>query len=214
MENTKETTKRLIDLQHEERELWLSYAQKLEQIGAKRRALLSEQMSHYSQNTHSTSHASLVPHSEGQAQIATADGRKLSHEEQSGIKDDDYDVILNLRSRRLKYRKAPEEFSPLMESDSTLPGPHRMRILAYMLEHPGRPFHAGNIYAAYSLTPEVKDKSTFTKTIGVLRRALGQTDTAGPYIVIEPDSDGITGRKRGFIYRVNEDWRYLVIRET
>jgi hypothetical protein len=87
-----------------------------------------------------------------------------------------------------------------------------MKILAHMLEHPDKPFHCENVYKAYKPTPETQEVNTFTKTIGTLRAALDQKDTSGPYIEKKFDWDGITDSKRGCVYKINPEWRYLVIR--
>jgi len=145
---------------------------------------------------------------------AVANGHPVLAEEFGQIKEDDFDVILNIPANSLKYRKYPVEHTKLKESKFENIGVHRMQIFAYMLEHPCKPFYSENIYKAYTSIPEVKEPNTFTKTIGALRKALEQADTTGPYIIKQFDWNGITDRKRGYVYQINPDWRYLVIRGT
>jgi len=59
---------------------------------------------------------------------------------------------------------------------------------------------------------ETQEPNTFTRSIREIRIALGQKDTSGPYIEKQPDNGGITGFKRGCIYKINPKWRYLIIR--
>jgi len=214
MDSIKKPIQELMALHQEEKDLRLSYTQELEQISAKRHALLSELMSSCSDNTDSASNILWMSRSMNPMLIATANGRRLSDEQLLDISEDKFDVVLDLGRRSLKYRKDPKKPSRLVKSESTLPGPHRMQILAYMLEHPGHPFHSCNIYRVYTSKAEIRSQNTFTRTIGVLRAALGQNDTSGPYITKELAWEGITNSKRGCVYLANSNWRYLVLRGT
>ena len=145
---------------------------------------------------------------------AVADGCTLDQEQLSNIEENNFDVILDLTTHTLKLRKNPVKHTKLEIGELKKIGPHYMRILAYMLEHPDQAFHSANIHKAYSSVREVKEPNTFTKTIGALRRALGQIDTTGPYIIKEFDWEGITSSKRGYVYKINPTWHYLVIHDT
>jgi len=185
----------LEQLQQEELELRQAYAQKCELIAQKRQDLLSELTSCCSKATR-----------------CTTNGRARAVTQQSNVNEDNYAVVLNLKNHSLRYRKDPEINSPLIEGKLKGIGPHRMKIFAYMLEHPDVSFHGGNIANAYCSYTEKLSDNTFTKAIGVFRKVLGQHDTSGPYIVVNIDWEGITGKTRGHVYRVNSKWRYLVIR--
>jgi len=128
------------------------------------------------------------------------------------LDDENFDLILNLRDQRLKFRVDPASHSELKSADFRGIGPHRMQILIYMLENPGISFHVGNISRAYSDLSEKPLVFTFTKTMSDFRKKLGQTSTKGPYIITTFDWDGITNRQKGAVYTMNPKWKYLVIR--
>ncbi len=153
-----------------------------------------------------------IPEITKPAPVTIANNRKLPETEPSYIIEDVYDIILDMPANSLRYRKDPASQSSLQDADLKGIGSHRIKILAYMLEHPGDPFHANNIYRAYTGPAERVAPNTFTKTIGTLRKSLGQNDTTGPYIVKQFDWDGITDRKQGYVYQMSSEWRYLVIR--
>ena len=145
---------------------------------------------------------------------AVANGRKLDQKQLTEINKDSFDVILDMATHILKFRKNPVKHTKLEINEMKKIGPHYMRIFSYMLEHPGEAFHSANIYKTYSSVTEIKEPNTFTKTIGALRRTLGQKDTSGPYIIKEFDWNGITNSKRGYVYKINPMWHYLVIHYT
>ncbi len=144
--------------------------------------------------------------------VFIANGRKLPAQQLSDVNEDDFDVIMDTTTNSLRFRKNPASHSKFKESKLEKVGSHRMQILAHMLEHPGKPFHRDSIYKEYTQGPEIRDPSTFTKTIGAIRKSLGQNDTSGPYIEKKFDWDGITVSTRGCIYQVNPRWQYLLIR--
>lgn len=146
--------------------------------------------------------------------IAATKCSKISQEELSNISEDDFDVILDMTANSLRFRKDPAKHTELKESKLNKIGAHRMQILAYMLEHPGDPFYSENIYKSYAYQNEARDQSTFTKTIEALRKAFEQNDTSGPYIIKQSDWNGITGRKRGYVYKIVQERKYMVIRHT
>ncbi|MFA6186349.1 MAG: hypothetical protein WC770_03935 [Phycisphaerae bacterium] len=147
--------------------------------------------------------------------IAFENGHRLSQEKLSNINEDDFfDVIFDATTNSLRFRKNPSKHTALQESKLEHIGGHRMRILAYMLEHPGVPFYYRNIYKDYSLSAEIKGPSTFSKTIAALRNAFEQKDTSGPYIIKQSDGEGVTRSKKGCIYMINSKLRYLIIRHN
>lgn len=144
--------------------------------------------------------------------VAIANGRKLSGKQTSDLNEEDFDVIMDVRTNTLRFRKDPAKHSKLEDSKLEKIGPHRMQILVCMLNRPGNPFHAGNIDNDLVYGSDETARNTFSKSIGVIRKALGQDGTTGPYIVKRFDWDGITNCKRGCVYEVNPQWRYLLIR--
>ncbi len=126
--------------------------------------------------------------------------------------EDEYHVILNLRDQSLRYRQDPHGHGPLVQADWGGIGSYRIQLLTYMLDHPGDPFYVGNLFKVYGPLAEVRSDSTFTKAMGQFRKALGQHDTSGPYLQKQHDYEDITGKKRGYIYRINPAWRYLIRR--
>lgn len=141
-----------------------------------------------------------------------SNGCKFPPDQLDSIVEENFDVILDVRNNSLRYRKDPTKHTSLKESKHKKIGPHRMRFLAFMLEHPDYPFHCENIYRVYGDIEEIKTASAFSKTIAALRDAFEQKDTSGPYIVKQPDVEGATGLKRGYIYKINPKWKYRVIR--
>lgn len=148
----------------------------------------------------------------GSGIIAIANGHKLPVQRLSDINEEDFDVILDTTTNCLRYRKDPKKHARLEESKREKVGSHRMQILARMLNRPGSPFHAGNIGSDLVAGSGERARNTFTKSIAVIRKALGQNDTSGPYIVMHFDWDGITDTGRGYFYDINPQWRYLLIR--
>lgn len=148
----------------------------------------------------------------GSGIIAIANGRKTSIQHISDINEEDFDVILDTTTNCLRYRKDPKKHTRLEESKREKVGSHRMKILAHMLKRPGTPFHAGNMGRDLVAGSDEVARNTFTKSVAVIRKALGQNDTSGPYIVGHFDCDGITGTRRGYFYDINPQWRYLLIR--
>lgn len=146
--------------------------------------------------------------------VAIANGRRLSEEERQNINEKDFDVIMDTTTHSLRFRKNPARRSALIKSKLERIGTHSMNILRYMLEHPGQPFHCGNIYKVSGPVEEIKETGTFTKTISLIKNAFEQKNTSGPYIVKQFDWDGITGLRRGYTYIVDAGWRYLIIRHN
>ena len=173
----------------------------------------SRKLANIDSNTNEHGNQMTLSERDGNSQyIFIANGRNLPIQQLSDINEEDFDVIMDTTTNSLRFRKDPIKRTKLRESELEKVGSHRMRILAYMLEHPDKPFHCNNIYKAYTSMPDINEPNTFTKTIGALRRAIGQTDTSGPYIVKHFDWDGISGLNRSCIYKINSEWRYLLVR--
>lgn len=148
----------------------------------------------------------------GSGIMAVTNGRTLTGQQLSDFNEEDFDVIMDMTTNTLRYRRDPAKHSKLQLSSLKKVGAHRMQILARMLNRPGNPFHAGNIGSDLVAGSGERARNTFSKSIAVIRKALGQNDTSGPYIVRHFDWDGITGTRRGHFYDVNPQWQYLLIR--
>lgn len=211
MDGKQTLTKELLRLHQQEAELQLSYDQKMFQIRTRIDSVLSKLLPGYSPNKPVIETLEKTPANDSQY-VFIANGRKFSIRELSDINDDDFDVILDTTTNSLRYRKDPARHSKLQKSKLEKVGSHRMKILARMLKRPGIPFHAGNIGSDLIAGSGEKARNTFTKSIAVIKRTLGQKDTFGPYIEKKFDWEGITGLKRGCIYKINSKRQYLVIR--
>jgi len=141
--------------------------------------------------------------------IAISNGRKLSEGELSNINEDDYDVILDMTTNSLRYRKDPVKHTNLKKSKLEGIGSRRIEILAYLLEHSTRDI---SIESASMLPSQLDiiEPNTLSKTIGLLRKALGQKGPKGPYILTE----SVWGQRYRYAYKLNSDWHYLVIKKN
>ena len=200
-------TKELSKLQQQEAELRLSYDQKVHQIRARRETILSDLLPDYCPSE------SAAIRSEPASTIdsmrnATDDTGSTSTSDLSDINEDDFDVILDMTTTSLRYRQDPARHTKLKDAQLTGIGRCRIDILAYLLEHPSRNLSIENA----SLLPsqdEIIEPNTLSKTISLLRKALGQKGSEDTYIVTCPVWD----KHYRSAYRANTKWRYLVIRE-
>jgi len=135
----------------------------------------------------------------------------VSIDKASCINEDEYDLVFNVARSTLKFRANPAEHTSLKSANLKGVGSHRLQILFFMLKKPDTLFCCNNIYKYYSDQDECRGPNTYTKTIAALRKVLDQKDTAGPYIVKQYDWGGITGLKRGHVYFINPEWKYLII---
>lgn len=141
--------------------------------------------------------------------IAIANGRKLSEGELSNINEDDYDVILDITTNSLRYRKDPVKHTNLKESKLEGIGSRRIEILLYLLEHSTRHISIENA----SMLPsqlDIIEPNSLSKTIGILRKALGQKGPKGPYLLTE----SVWEQRYRYAYKLNSDWHYLVIKKN
>ena len=211
MDSKQILTKELLRLHQQEAELQLSYDQKMFQIRTRIDSVLSKLLPGYSPNKPVIETLEKTPANDSQY-VFMANGRRLAIQQLSDINENDYDVILDTTTNSLRFRKDPVRHSKLKESRREKVGSHRIQILARMLEHPGKPFHAGNIGGDLVAGSDERARNTFTKSIAIIRKALDQKDTSGPYIEKKFDWDGITDSIRGYVYKINFERKYLVIR--
>ena len=139
--------------------------------------------------------------------IVIANGRTLS-EGSSDIKEDDFDVILDMTTNSLRYRKDPVKHTKLEESKLDGIGPRRIEILLCLLEHPTKHISIENA----SVLPgqlDIVEPNTLSKTISLLRKALGQRGSEDTYIMTK----NVWGQRYRHAYALNQEWKYLVIKE-
>lgn len=143
-----------------------------------------------------------------QEKIMVANGRRLGAEESPKQIIDDYDVILDLTVDTLQVRISPETHSKLLTfelTDLTNVGPHRIKLLAYMLEHPGSYVSVENAAICHGAPDERREPATLRKTISLLRQALGTPGPDNPYIKTRRSTCPCA-------YALNRRWRYLLIK--
>ena len=140
--------------------------------------------------------------------VVIADGRKLSKYEFQNINEDYFDIILDMSSNTLKYRKIPEEHTKLKEAKLEGIGPRRIEILKYLLEHPIRNISVENISTLPNQL-EIVESNTLSKTISLLRKTIEQKGIKAPYIITERSLGSVH-----HTYKINPQWHYLVINEN
>jgi len=144
----------------------------------------------------------------GQEKIMFDNGRRLGAGEIAKLEIKKYDVILDLTIDTLQFRIDPERHSKLLTSelvDLTNVGPHRIKLLAYMLEHPGRYISMDNAAICHDTPDEKRDPATLRKTISLLRQALGTPGPDNPYIKTKRSTLPCS-------YALNPKWNYLLIK--
>lgn len=211
MDSKQILTKELSMLHRQKEELQLSYNQKMLQIDTRSETILSELLPGYRPSKPVIETLEKIPANDSQY-VFIANGHNLPIQQLSDIKEVDFDVIMDTTTNSLRFRKDPVKRTKLKESKLEKVGSHRMKILAYMLEHPGEPFHAGNIGSDLIAGSGERARNTFTKSIAVIRKTLDQGNMSEPYLVKRFDWDGITGLKQGCVYKINSERKYLVIR--
>ena len=143
--------------------------------------------------------------------VVIADGHRLSQEQTATLDEDDFDVILDMTTRRLRYRTNPAKHTDLVTSDLQGVGPARIRILAFLLEYPSRHISWDNLPDCYHSDDQPLSPEAFVKSISVLRNALGMPGRANPYILCKPAWES-SPRKRACVYTMNSDHKYLLIK--
>jgi hypothetical protein len=143
--------------------------------------------------------------------VGFANGQRLSNEEFQNLNKDGFDVILDLTSRTLEYRSNPQERSQLEPSPLHGIGPYRIRILTFMMEHPDFPLCSDNVDDRLGDTQRIATSQAFTRSIYVLRQALGSHGRDNPYIQSVPawESSKSTNARA---YCLNPEWQYLLIK--
>lgn len=143
--------------------------------------------------------------------VAIVNGRRLSDGEAQNLNEDGYDLVLDTTHSTLKYRKHPEQQSQLTTSDLSGIGPYRIRVLMLMIERFGVPVCTDSIDRLLGDTKRATEPAAFTKTISMLRKALGGGGHRNPYIQSVPAWES-SGSNNACAYVLNPQWRYLLIR--
>jgi len=150
-----------------------------------------------------------TPTSDPSTRIAIVDGRRLSDGEAQNLDEEGYDLVLDTTHSTLKYRRHPEQQSQLTTSDLSGIGPYRIRILAFMIERFGVTFCAENIGDLLVDSDELATPQAFTKTVSMLRKALGGGGRRNPYIQSVPAWES-SRSNNACAYVLNPQRRYLL----
>lgn len=143
--------------------------------------------------------------------VAIVNGRRLSGSEAQNFNEDGYDLVLDTTHSTLKYRRHPEQQSPLDPSDLSGIGPYRIRILAFMIEHFGVPVCTDSVDQFLGDMKKAAEPAAFTKTISMLRIALGGGGNRNPYIRSVPAWES-SRSNNARAYVLNPQLRHLLIR--
>ena len=146
-----------------------------------------------------------------QKTVAVIKARVLTEKERLKTTEDDFDIITDVPNHRIRFRKYPDQHSPLVESQLKSVGAHRFSVLSYLLEHSQHYLCNENANLLYHPLEDVKDESTLAQTIRYLRQAVGQRGPDGPYILTEPHW-GSRKSKNARRYRMSDSCNYLLIR--
>lgn len=152
--------------------------------------------------------APTAPVSDPHIRVAIANGRRLADNEMQALDEDAYDVILDTTNSTLRYRETPETHSELRLSDSRGIGPYRISILAFLIDRFGVPLCSDNVDHLLGDINRIATEHTFTKSISVLRQALGGGGRHNPYVAAWESSRS----KNAQAYLLNPEWKYLLIR--
>ena len=138
--------------------------------------------------------------------IVIANGKLLSQKQLQNLKSNNYDVILNYTDRTLFARKNPGKKNKLEKCNCKNIGPHKLKLLRFMFEHPRVPICEETIDRVYGNTASMSP-GTLAKAIGELRKAFWQA----PYILTESDWGEYVSHT-GSVYLLNSNYKSLVIR--
>lgn len=136
-------------------------------------------------------------------------GRKI-HTDSSALDRDKYDVILDLPQQALFARQNSDKHSKLERCSTDNIGATRMKLLRYMLEHPGSAIYP-EMMARIGKDYDLITHNTLAASIRCLRKAIQNGNRKGPYIVTER-TFGESVTYTGSVYRLNPKYHYLVIR--
>lgn len=142
--------------------------------------------------------------------FAVADGKTLSKIQAHKLNRDTFDIVLDIPAQSLKAINGKNH--KLSDCDLSILGPKRFSLLVFMLEHPLETIGIHNIHMIPSYEEGILANS-LSKSIHLLRDVLQPATCKADYIIsakviTRPLKCEIT---TGFGYRMNPDFKYLVI---
>ena len=152
-----------------------------------------------------------VPAPDQYVRIAITNGHRLTGDEAQAVDEDNYDVVLDMTALTLRRRDDPKAHNQLKLANLQGIGPYRIRILAFMMEHPGIPLCADSVDQFLGDPLRSATPQAFTKNISILRQALGGGGNHNPYICSVPAWES-SRRNNARAYRLSPEWKYLLIR--
>jgi hypothetical protein len=155
----------------------------------------------------------VVPASGRCVRIAITNGHRLTDDEAQTVDEDAYDMILDMTALTLRYREDPKGHSTLTLANLRGIGPYRIRILAFMLEHPHTVVCADTVDDLLGETRGAIEPASFTKSISIIRQALGGGGRRNPYMHSVPAWQS-SGSNNACAYRLNPEWKYLLIKRN
>ena len=212
MDSKQTLIKELSRLAQQQAQLRLSYDQKTLEIQTRRETIFSALLPGYCPAKSMTAVPGKPPVKEDNY-AAIENGRKISAIELSHINKEDFDLIIDITTNTLKFRKNPTKKTGLKKAKLKGVGPHRMQIFARMIARPGHSFHGENIGKDCVSGTGERARNTFAKSLCELRKVVRQTDFSGPYIIKQFDWHAASGGKRSCLYKINTEWSYLLICE-
>jgi len=143
-----------------------------------------------------------------QEKFMIANGHRLGVADSTEIVRNNYDVILDLTQDVLRVRICPERHSKLLTykfEDLRNVGPYRIKLLAYLLEHPGWYVSMENAVICHGMSYEIRSFEALRTAIKFLRQALGTPGPNNPYIKTKRSTLPCS-------YALNTKWSYLLIK--
>jgi len=121
-----------------------------------------------------------------------------------------YDIVWNQTEYTLRARQYPDNKSPLQECSLANIGPTRLKILEYLLAHPG--FALGienliNIDRAFELI----EPNTLAQSIRLLRRML-QPEIKHNLYILKKRIYNLAVSRTGWAYIANPNRTYLIVK--
>jgi hypothetical protein len=142
--------------------------------------------------------------------ISLANSRRLSDDEFQNLSEDDFDLILDMTTHTVRYRRDPAKHTPLLSSPLKAIGSERLRVLTFMVTHPTRRVCSDTVPSLMGEPDYVMEAGALAQTIRLLRRSLGMPGRQNPYILTEP-AWGESRRRGACVYALNPRWKYLMI---
>ena len=152
-----------------------------------------------------------VSPSDPRTRTAIVNGRRLADSEIRTLDEDAYDVILDTTNSTLRHREHPGNHTELRLSDTHGVGPYRIKILALMMDRFGVTVCSDNVDHLLGDTNRIVTAHAFTKSISVLRQALGGGGRHNPYIQSVAAWES-SRSKNAQGYLLNPKWKYLLVR--